>query len=45
VHVDAQTAWIALGAWLAIVLVHGLWRSRGESAPDPIRASGPLDQL
>ena len=39
------TAWAALAAWLAVVLVHALWRSGGEAAPDPIRASGPLDQL
>jgi len=44
-HVDARIAWLALGAWFALVLAHGLWRSRGESASDPIRPSGPLDQL
>ena len=44
-HLDAQTAWLAIAIWSAIVLVHGLWRSRGEGVPDPIRPSGPLDQV
>ena len=44
-HVDAQFAWLAVGAWLALVRVHSAWRSRGDGAPDPIRPSGPLDQV
>lgn len=46
-HVDAQTAWIVVAAWFALVLLHGLWRlSRGDAAAaDPIRPSGPLDAL
>ena len=39
---DARTVWIALGVWAAMVLLHALWRSRGEAAPDPIRESGPI---
>ena len=44
-HVDARTAWIAVLTWCAIVFLYGLWRSRGEGVQDPIRPSGPLDQL
>ena len=44
-HVHAETAWIALSAWLGVVLLYGLWRSRGEGVPDPIRPSGPLDHM
>ena len=40
-----ETAWIALAAWFVVVLVHAWWRSRGAAVPDPIRPSGPLDQL
>jgi len=40
--VDARWCWIVLSAWTAAVLVHGLWRSRGTAAPDPIRESGPI---
>ena len=40
-----ETAWIALAAWLALVLLHAGWRSRGAAPQDPIRPSGPLDQL
>jgi hypothetical protein len=43
--VGPETGWIAVGAWLAIVLVHGLGRFRSEAESDPIRPSGPLDQL
>ena len=39
---DARTVWIALGVWAAMVLLHALWRSRGEASPDPIRESGPI---
>ena len=40
--VDAKLVWIVLAAWSAAVLVHGLWRSRGEAPTDPIRESGPI---
>lgn len=40
-----QTPWIAVTVWLAVVLLHGLWRSRGEAAPDPVREAGPLDRV
>ncbi len=36
-------AWVFLAAWLAVVVVYGLWRSRGDAAPDPIRLAGPTD--
>ena len=39
---DARTFWIFLVVWAALVLLHGLWRSRGEAPPDPIRESGPI---
>lgn len=39
---DARTVWIVLSVWALLVLVHGLWRSRGEAPPDPIRESGPI---
>jgi hypothetical protein len=39
---DAKVVSIVLAAWSAAVLVHGLWRSRGEAPPDPIRESGPI---
>jgi hypothetical protein len=35
-----QARWLLL-IWLGIVLVYGLWRSRGEAKQDPIRPSGP----
>ena len=41
----SENAWIALGAWFVLVLLYGLLRVRGEAAADPIRPSGPLDQL
>ena len=39
---DARTAKIVLGAWGAVVVLYGLWRSLGEARPDPIRESGPI---
>lgn len=39
---DARTVWIALSIFAAAVLVHALWRSRGEGGPDPVRQSGPI---
>lgn len=35
------TWWIAI-AWVAIVVVYGLYRSTGEAEQDTIRPSGPL---
>lgn len=40
---DARLASIVLVAWLAVVLLHGLWRSMGEAKTDTIRPSGPTD--
>jgi hypothetical protein len=37
----AKEAWWFLWIWLAVVLIHGLWRSRGDAPQDPIRPSGP----
>jgi len=39
---DTRTVWIALSVWGAAVLLHALWRSRGDAKPDPIRESGPI---
>ncbi|HEX4825729.1 MAG TPA: hypothetical protein VFV19_15615 [Candidatus Polarisedimenticolaceae bacterium] len=39
---DVRVAKIVLAAWVAAVLVYGLWRSRGAAAQDPIRESGPI---
>lgn len=39
---DTKTVWIALVVLGAAVLLHSLWRSRGEAKPDPIRESGPI---
>jgi len=39
---DDRTAWIVLVAWIAAVLIHGLWRSFGEARQDPVRDSGPI---
>ncbi len=39
---DAGTMELFLVVWLAVVLVHGGWRSRGDAPPDPIRESGPI---
>jgi len=40
---DAAKAWFFLGAWVLVVLVHGMWRSTGEVKQDPHRPSGPID--
>ena len=37
-----KTIWIALAVLGATILLHALWRSRGEAKPDPIRESGPI---
>ncbi len=39
---DTQAIWIALSVWGATVLLHAMWRSRGDAEPDPIRESGPI---
>jgi len=39
---DARMVQIALSVWGALVLLHALWRSRGDASPDPIRESGPI---
>jgi hypothetical protein len=44
---DSQ-AMIFLAAWIALVLVHGFYRSTGEAKQDPILPSGPpgvLDRI
>lgn len=38
----AQASW-GVAIWFAIVLLHGLRRSRGAAPQDPIRSSGPID--
>ena len=38
---DGFTAWVFLVAWVTLVAVHGLWRSLGDAAQDPIRPAGP----
>jgi hypothetical protein len=39
---DQKTASIAHTVWWIVVILHGVWRSRGEARPDPIRESGPI---
>ena len=39
---DARLASIALAVWAAAVLLHAVWRSRGDASLDPIRESGPI---
>jgi hypothetical protein len=40
----ASQALVTMWAWLAVVLVHGLfWRSLRRPAPDRVRTSGPVD--
>ena len=39
---DMKTVWIALAVLAVAILLHALWRSRGEAKPDPIRESGPI---
>lgn len=36
-------AWIFIAVWIAVVLIYGAWRSRGEAKTDVIRESGPTD--
>ena len=33
---------ILLSIFGAAVLLHALWRSRGDGKPDPVRESGPI---
>jgi hypothetical protein len=39
--VSGFEAVVILWAWVAIVLLHGLWRSVAKPDPDTIRSSGP----
>jgi FtsZ-interacting cell division protein ZipA len=39
---NARTYEIVLAVFAAAVLLHGLWRSRGEGKQDAIRESGPI---
>jgi hypothetical protein len=41
--VNTTQAWVFVGSWVAVVLVYGFWRSRGEAAQDAIRPSGPTE--
>ena len=41
--VNTTQAWVFLGIWAVVVLVYGLWRSRGEAPQDAIRPSGPTE--
>jgi hypothetical protein len=39
---DATTSLTFLWLWLAVAVLHGLWRSRGRAELDPVRPAGPL---
>jgi hypothetical protein len=39
--VSGFQAVVVLWAWVAVVLIHGLWRSAAKPDPDAIRSSGP----
>mgnify|MGYP001825680210 CR=1 FL=1 len=39
--VSGFQAVVVLWAWVAVVLIHGLWRSVAKPDPDAIRSSGP----
>ena len=39
--IDARDAYGFVGIWVIVVLIYGLWRSRGDAPQDPIRPSGP----
>ncbi len=41
--IDTTQAWVFVGCWIVVVLVYGLWRSRGEAPQDVIRPSGPTE--
>jgi hypothetical protein len=40
--VNQTHAYWFLGAWTAIVLAHGIYRSVGQAPQDPHRSSGPV---
>lgn len=33
---------IVLAVYGLVVILHAVWRSRGQATPDPIRDSGPI---
>jgi len=39
--VSGFQAVVILWSWVAVVLIHGLWRSVAKPDPDTIRSSGP----
>lgn len=39
---DARSASVALAVYGAVTLLHAIWRSRGQAAPDLVRESGPI---
>jgi hypothetical protein len=39
---DVRVLKAVIAVWIAIVLIHGLWRSLGAAPQDPIRESGPI---
>jgi hypothetical protein len=39
---DAHLAKLVTAGWVAVVVLYGLWRSRGAAAQDTIRESGPI---
>ena len=39
--VNGFEAVVVLWAWMAVALLHGLWRSMWKPAADPIRPAGP----
>jgi len=41
--VGIAQAWPFIVAWVAVVLIHGLWRSSGDAAQDTIRPAGPIE--
>jgi hypothetical protein len=41
-HDPAVVTWWSLALWLALALIHGLWRSTGAAEQDPIRPPGPI---
>lgn len=39
---DATAARVFTAAWVVVVIVYGLWRSRGDAKADAVRESGPI---
>ena len=35
--------WVALWAWVCLVLLHSIFRLWSRPGPDPVRESGPID--